>query len=68
MNGSVIKDQKQVPEVLVYYFATLADGIGGDAAGCKVMEDFKDHPSVQQVQQETDNGKQTIKVKVNPVT
>ena len=29
------------------------------------MEDFKDHPSVQQIQQETDNGKQTINV--NPV-
>lgn len=70
VNGSVIKDQKQVPEVLVQYFATIADGIGGDAARCKVMEDFKDHPSVQQVHQETDihNGKQTIKVKVNPVT
>ena len=35
MNGSVIKDQKQVAEVLLEHFATLADGIGGDAAECK---------------------------------
>ena len=32
MNGSVIKDQKQVAEVLVEHCATLADGIGGDVA------------------------------------
>ena len=66
MNERVIKDKKQVAEVLVEHFATLADGIGGDAAKCKAMEDFKDHPSVQQIQQETDNGKQTIDV--NTVT
>ena len=53
VNGSVIKDQKQVAEVLVEHFATLANGIGGDAAECNAMEDFK-------------NGKQTINV--NPVT
>ena len=35
VNGSVIKDQKQVAEVLLEHFATLADGIGGDAAECK---------------------------------
>ena len=62
VNGSVIKDQKQVAEVLVEHFATLADGIGGDAPKCKAMEDFKDHPNVQQIQQETENGKQTIDV------
>ena len=66
MNGSVIKDQKQVAEVLVEHCATLADGIGGDVAECKALEDFKDHSCVQQIQQETDNGKQTIDV--NPVT
>lgn len=65
VNRSVIKDKKQVAEVLVEHFATLTDGIGGDAAECKAMEDFKDHPSVQKIQQETDNGKQTINV--NPV-
>ena len=66
MNGSVIKDQKQVAEVLVEHCATLADGIGGDVAECKALEDFKDHSCVQQIQKETDNGKQTIDV--NPVT
>ena len=66
VNGSVIKDQKQVAEVLVEHCATLADGIGGDVAECKALEDFKDHSCVQQIQQETDNGKQTIDV--NPVT
>ena len=66
MNGSVIKDQKQVAEVLVEHCATLADGIGGDVAECKALEDFKDHSCVQQIQQETHNGKQTIDV--NPVT
>ena len=66
MNGSVIKDQKQVAEVLVEHCATLADGIGGDVAECKALEDFKDHSCVQQIQRETHNGKQTIDV--NPVT
>ena len=66
MNGSVIKDQKQVAEVLVEHCTTLADGIGGDVAECKALEDFKDHSCVQQIQQETHNGKQTIDV--NPVT
>ena len=66
MNGSVIKDQKQVAEVLVEHCATLADGIGGDVAECKALEDFKDHSCFQQIQQETHNGKQTIDV--NPVT
>ena len=66
MNGSVIKDQKQVAEVLVEHCATLADGIGDDVAECKALEDFKVHSCVQQIQQETDNGKQTIDV--NPVT
>lgn len=32
----------------------------------QALEDFKDHSCVQQIQQETDNGKQTIDV--NPVT
>ena len=32
----------------------------------QALEDFKDHSCVQQIQQETDNGRQTIDV--NPVT
>ena len=47
VNGSVMKDQKQVAEVLVEHFATFAYGIGGDEAECKAIEDFKDHPCVQ---------------------
>jgi len=52
VNGNVIKDQKQVAEVLVEHFATLADRIGGAAVERNSMEDFKDHASVQKIQQE----------------
>ncbi|XP_048580414.1 uncharacterized protein LOC125561124 [Nematostella vectensis] len=45
-NGEVIKDQKQVAEVFVEHFASIADGIGGDAVKCKNVEDFENHPSV----------------------
>ena len=32
VHGTVVKDEKQVAEVLVDYFATIADGIGGNTA------------------------------------
>ena len=35
VHGTVVKDQKQVAEVLVDYFATIADGIGGNSAQLK---------------------------------
>ena len=63
MNGNVIKDQKQVAEVLVEHFATLAEGIGGAAVERNSMEDFKDHPSVQKIQREYGNSTQTIEIK-----
>ena len=62
----MIKDQTQVAEVLVEHFATLADGIGGAAAERNSMEDFKDHPSVQKIQQEYGTSTQNIEIK--PVT
>ena len=33
-------------DVLVDYFATIADGIGGNSAQLKSMDDFKDYPLV----------------------
>lgn len=66
VNRSAIKNQKQVSKVLVEYFATFNNEQNwryGDAAECKAMEDFKDLPCVQEIQQETDiNAKQTMSV------
>ena len=62
----MIKDQKQVAEVLVEHFATLADGMGGAAVERNSMEDFKDHASVQKIQQEYGISTQNIEIK--PVT
>ena len=53
-------------EVLVDYFATIADGIGGNSAQLKSMDDFKNHPSVQRIKQESENLSLTPNVK--PVT
>ena len=66
VNGSVIKDQKQVAEVLAEHFSTIADGIGGKTVERKSVEDFKDHPSVQRIQREYGNSTQTVEIK--PVT
>ena len=66
VHGTVVKDQKQVAEVLVDYFATIADGIGGNSALLKSMDDFKDHPSIQRIKQESENWSLTPNVK--PVT
>ena len=46
VEGTIVKDQRQVSEILVDYFSTIADGIGGDIAKLKSLKDFKDHPSV----------------------
>ena len=53
-------------EILVDYFATIADGIGGNSAQLKSMDDFKNHPSVQRIKQESENLSLTPNVK--PVT
>ena len=66
VNGNIVKDQKQVAEVLVDHFATIADGIGGNSAQLKSMDDFKNHPSIQKIKQESENWTQTLDVK--PVT
>ena len=64
--GTVVKDQRQLAEVLVDYFATIADGIGGNSAQLRSMDDFKDHPSIQRIKQESENWSLTPYVK--PVT
>ena len=66
VHGTVVKDKKQVAEVLVDYFAKIADGIGGNSAQLKSMDDFKDHPSTQRIIQESENWSLTPTVK--PVT
>ena len=52
VEGTIVKDQRQVSEILVDYFSTIADGIGGDIAKLKSLKDFKDHPSVFRIQQQ----------------
>ena len=52
-------------EILVDY-NTIADGIGGDIAKLKSLKDFKDHPSVLRIQQQTVNWSRNLEVK--PIT
>ena len=66
VNGTVVKDQKQVAEVLVDHFATIADGIGGNSAQLKSIDDFKVHPSIQLIEQQSKNW--TLNPDVKPVT
>ena len=42
-------------EILVDYFSTIADGIGGEIAKLKSLKDFKDHPRVLRIQQQSVN-------------
>ena len=49
VNGIVVKDQKQVTEILVGHFAAIADGISGNSA--------------QRIKQESENWTQTPDVK-----
>ena len=50
-------------EVLVDFFATIADGIGGNCVQVKSVDDFKDHPSIQRIKQESETWTQTTDVK-----
>lgn len=46
-DGDVVeKDQSRVADLFADYFATIADGIGGDKSKLDSPEDFQDHPSV----------------------
>lgn len=63
---TVVKDKERLAEVLVDHFATIADGIGGNRAMLKSLDDFTDHPSIQRITQETENWTETFKVR--PVT
>ena len=66
VEGTIVKDQRQVSEILVDYFSTIADGIGGDIAKHKSLKDFKDHPSVLRIQQQSVNWSRNLEVK--PIT
>ena len=66
VNGNFVKDQKHVAEVLVSYFATIADGIGGNSAQLKSTDDFKNYSSIRRIKQERENWTQTPDVK--PIT
>lgn len=65
VEGTIVKDQRQVSEILVDY-NTIADGIGGDIAKLKSLKDFKDHPSVLRIQQQSVNWSCNLEVK--PIT
>ena len=53
-------------EELVEYFATVADGIGGQAADLRSIDDFTYHSSVQRIQQEHRSSEGALEIK--PVT
>ena len=65
-NGSIVRNQCGVAEILADYFSTIAEGIGGKSAALRSMEDFEYHPCVQKIMVETTNLTQGIEVK--PVT
>lgn len=56
VNGTIIKDQKQISELLVDNFVTIADEIGGGDIKSTSIDNFKQHPSVQQIIEENKNG------------
>ena len=48
IDGDVVeKDQSRVADLFADYFATIADGIGGDKSKLDSPEDFQDLPSAQ---------------------
>ena len=55
VNGSVVKDQDNVTEILADHFASIADGIGGKNAELLSEGDFSCHPSVQRITKESRN-------------
>ena len=65
-NGSIVRNQCEIVEILADYFATIAEGIGGKSAELQSMEDFEHHPSVQKIVAKSINQTQGIEVK--PIT
>ena len=51
VDDNVIKDQSKVAETFVDFFATIADGIGGNDVDLLSETDFENHPSVQRIAQ-----------------
>jgi len=66
VNGSLVTEQKEVAEVFVNHFATIADGIGGTGAQLLSIDDFHNHPSTQYFRQERKDS--TLISDVTPVT
>ena len=45
-NGEIVKDQNKVADILVSFFCTVADEIGGRDVNSSTEEDFSNHQSV----------------------
>ena len=48
----LVREQKEVAEVLVNHFATIANSIGGTGTQLLSMDDFDNHPSIQRIRLE----------------
>ena len=57
MDDNVITDQSKVAEMFVDFFATIADGIGGNDVDLLSETDFENHPSVQCIVQQYSHDK-----------
>jgi hypothetical protein len=66
VDDAIITEQNTVAEILVDYFATIADDIGGDMAKRHSIDDFIGHPSVSRITTEHFFNDETISIK--PVT
>ena len=66
VDNAIITEQNTVAEILVDYFATIADDIGGDMAKLYSIDDFIGHPSVSRITTERFFNNETISIK--PVT
>ena len=65
-NGTIVKDQAMVAEVLADHFASIAEGIGGCDAELMSVEDFKNHGSVRCIRDSGNTLAERFEVK--PVT
>ena len=54
-NETLVRDQKEVAQVVVNHFATIAAGIGGTGAHVTSMDDFENHHNIQRIRQERKN-------------
>ena len=66
VDDAIITEHNTVAEILVDYFATIADDIGGNMAKRHSIDDFIGHPSVSRITTEHFFNDETISIK--PVT